>query len=191
MANREPGRNPWVVGGRLGRPPGGLNKRTLLGKSVSETISNMLGFDEAAVERTKMINGKGYAGRLKFEQMINGERPPHPEWLATLKVALSYAYGLPGRMVTDKGPQRPSVLFVALDNQKPWEGENRMDRKSIAMNAAKEQERLMLEADKGKSVAIEAKATGDTSADDLEGGHGFEAVKPEPVDLPGEHGSRG
>jgi len=144
---------------RGGRVAGVPNKRTLIGKSVSETLSNWLGFDDAAVERTGMIDGKGYGGRLKLEAMWNKGRPIDPQFVALGKFLFSYAYGNPGKMVMESKQQRPPVIFLG---SKPWDPENpnnkAMDARSARMIEAKDAEEKLraLEAKQPEIIDVES-----------------------------------
>lgn len=59
-----------------GRRPGSLNRNTLVGKGASEIFKHMMGIDDAAVERTGRIDGKGYGFRLRWRRSSTaGGRP--------------------------------------------------------------------------------------------------------------------
>jgi hypothetical protein len=92
-----------------GRKPGSLNRKTIIGKNVQETLKNWLGFDDESVARTGKIDGKGYGGRLKLEAMWNQGRPVDPKFLALAKFLFSYGYGIPGRMPVEG---RTNICFL-------------------------------------------------------------------------------
>jgi hypothetical protein len=141
-----------------GRKPGSLNRNTMIGKSVSETFRNWLGFDDEAVARTGVISQEGYRARTRLKEMIDGDRTPDPAWTNLLKVVMSYGYGVPGKMA-DSTQKRQSLVFVTTSGLYPWD--ERMDNlKPVTdrMIAEKEAEaRLQLEAGK-KPETIEAAA---------------------------------
>ncbi len=105
------------TGGRMAGVP---NKRTLIGRSVSETLKNWLGFDDDSVARTGMIDGKGYAGREKLRAMFDDQRPVDPQYVALCKFLFSYAYGTPAKHVIDK-VQKDPLIFVAQHGYLPWD----------------------------------------------------------------------
>jgi hypothetical protein len=150
---------------------GTLNKRTLIGKSVAETLSNWLGFDDAAVERTGLINGDGYRGRQKLLDMWNDKRPVDPQHVALAKFLFSYAHGLPGKHQEPK-PAKEPFLFI---NYRA--GHDPMEPKTTAMIAAKEQEERLLALEAGTvdpetiisaNAAAEAKGKDAAAAEELE-----------------------
>lgn len=97
------------------------------------------------------------------------------------EIALKYGFGLPGKMQTET-TRRVSLVFATTDGKLPWEARTRMDDKTDAMIAAKEQEEKLLALEAKKPVVIDAKAnTGDTSAEELES---LETVVPPPADDP-------
>jgi hypothetical protein len=122
-----------------GRRPGSKNKATLIGKSVSETLSNWIGLDDAAVERTKMINGPGYRGRLKLKAMWDGERPVDPSYVVLAKFLFAYGFGTPRRMEQPVSTRR-SIAFITR-NGLPWESDP-MWREEKEMLEAQKAERL-------------------------------------------------
>jgi len=87
-----------------------------------------------------MIDGRGYGGRLKLEAMWNKGRPIDPAFLALGKFLFSYAYGNPGKMQMESGPQKPSVVFVSTTGYRPYDPESPINKelnaRSAAMNAA-------------------------------------------------------
>jgi len=151
-----------------------LNRSTLIGKNVSETFRNWLGFDDEAVARTGMIDREGYRARTRLREMIDGERTPGPAWTNLLKVVMSYAFGTPGKMQAD-GTKRESLVFVTTSGLLPWdERMDNMKSQTDAMLAGKDQEEgLALEAAK-KPETIEAKDN-DTDVTDV-----LEVVTPLP-----------
>jgi hypothetical protein len=147
-----------------GRPPGGLNKRTLVGKSVSETLKNWLGFDDEAVARTGQIDGDGYRGRLALRQMWNDQRPIDPQYIALAKFLFSYAYGLPGKAVERK-VEREQLIFATTHGYVPWDSRApeaaRLNARSQAMIESKSEE-IKLQAIEAKGEVIEVEKTADT-----------------------------
>jgi hypothetical protein len=166
---------------RGGRVPGSKNKRTLIGKDVSETLKNWLGFDNASVERTGQIDGEGYRGRLALREMWEDRRPIDPRYIALAKFLFSYAYGTPGKFQPDV-VQRDPLVFATLHGYQPWDdrapGAAAINARSKEMNAAKDQ-MLALEA-KGEVIEVEKK--GDTEID---------AETLESVNLPEDPGAHG
>jgi hypothetical protein len=158
-----------------GRAAGTLNKRTLIGKSVAETLSNWLGFDDAAVERTGLINGDGYRGRQKLLDMWNDKRPVDPQHVALAKFLFSYAHGLPGKHQEPK-PSKEPFLFINYRH-----GHDPMEPKTTAMLEAKAQEERLLAIEAGTvdpETIISANAAAEAKLDakkDAEG-EGLEVV---------------
>src|SRR3979411_2768432 len=102
-----------------GRVPGSKNKRTLIGKDVAETLKNWLGFDNESVQRTGMVDGDGYRGRLALKAMWDDQRPVDPHYVAPAKFLFGYAYGLPGKAVERK-EQREQLIFATTHGYVPW-----------------------------------------------------------------------
>jgi hypothetical protein len=99
------------------------SKRSLLGKSAAEFFQNVLGIDDASVKRTGQIDGKGYAGREKYEAMINAGRPVDLAWLTAFKLGLQYAFGVPGKMPMEAIKQGPPLVFMSMPEvgvHAPW-----------------------------------------------------------------------
>jgi hypothetical protein len=103
-----------------GRVPGSKNKRTLIGKDVAETLKNWLGFDNESVERTGMIDGDGYRGRLALKAMWDDQRPVDPQYVALAKFLFGYAYGTPGKH-QQEGVQRETLVFSTSHGYLPWD----------------------------------------------------------------------
>jgi hypothetical protein len=171
-----------------GRKPGSLNRKTIIGKNISDTLKAWIGLDDESVARTGMIDGEGYRGRLALRQMWNDERPVDPQFVALAKFLFGYAYGTPGKH-QQGGVQRQTLVFASVSGHVPWSplapGAAEMNARSAAMNAAKENDLRMkaLEAAKPDEVIIDVKK-GDTEID----GEVLEAVVPPPEDDPGAHG---
>jgi len=159
-----------------GRVPGSKNRNTLIGKNVSETLKNWLGFDDESVQRTGQIDGDGYRGRLALKAMWNDERPIDPQYIALARFLFSYAYGQPGKMPVE-GVHRPTLIFASTSGQVPWSdhapGAAEMNARSQRMIEAKQ----VLEAAK-PDEAIEAKA----AVEDDAAAEVLEAVVPPPED---------
>ncbi|SRR6266478_2303453 len=149
-----------------GRVPGSKNKRTLIGKDVSETLKNWLGFDDESVQRTGMIDGKGYAGRLKLEAMWDDRRPVDPQYVALAKFLFSYAYGTPGKATEGKVEREPMV-FATTHGYQSWDprapGAAEMNARSQRMIEAKAEE-IKLRALEAKGEVIEVEKTVDPEA---------------------------
>jgi hypothetical protein len=139
-----------------GRRPGSLNKRTLLGKGITEVFRNMLGFDDAAVERTGIINGKGVLARERIIDTLHGRRPAtNAEHRALVSIMLPYAYGLPNKMPLEGG--RTSTLnFTMVHGYAAWDPRvDPLRERAAAMVKAKEEREQMLALERGKRDAIE------------------------------------
>jgi hypothetical protein len=176
---------------RGGRVPGSKNKRTLIGKDVAETLKNWLGFDNESVQRTGMIDGDGYRGRLALKKMWNDERPIDPQYIALAKFLFSYAYGLPTKVVEHK-EQRPQLIFASTSGHVPWSplapGAAEMNARSQRMIEAKQAELLQqAETREAEAVVIDVKATVE---DDAAAAEVLEAVIP-PPEPPEAHGRGG
>jgi hypothetical protein len=146
-----------------------LNRKTIVGKNVSETLKNWLGFDDESVARTGMIDGDGYRGRLALKAMWDDERPIDPRYIDLAKFLFSYAYGTPGKFQPNV-VQREPLVFASTHGYVPWDDRipeaARMNARSKAMNEARDQELRMqaLEAAKPDEVIIDVKK-GDTEVD--------------------------
>src|SRR6266478_1950666 len=103
-----------------GRKPGSLNRKTIVGKSVSETLKNWLGFDDESVERTGRLDANGYRGRLALKAMWDDERTVDPRYLALAKFLFSYAYGLPGK-ATERKEHRDPLVFASTSGYVNWD----------------------------------------------------------------------
>ena len=166
-----------------GRVPGSKNRNTLIGKSVAETLKNWLGFDDESVQRTGMIDGKGYGGRLKLEAMWNKDRPIDPQFVALGKFLFSYGYGLPGK-ATERKEERPSLVFATTHGYQSWDprapGAAEMNARSQRMIEDKQAD-LVLQAETraAEAVVIDVKAT---AAEDDAAVETLEAVVPPPED---------
>ena len=127
-----------------GRKPGSLNKNTLLGKGIAEVFRNMLGFDDAAVERTGIINGKGVLARERIIDTLHGRRPAtNAEHRALVAMMLPYAYGLPNKMPLAGGPNR-TLIFAMTHGMEPWHPsvDPLRERAEAMIQAKAERERL-------------------------------------------------
>jgi len=140
-----------------GRRPGSRNRSTLIGKNVSETFRNWLGFDDEAVARTGQIDREGYRARTRLREMIDGKRTPDPAWTNLLKVVMSYAFGTPGKFQPES-KQRESLVFLTTNGMVPWDPRaDSMSEITSRMLAQKaEEEKLQLEASKKPAEPIEA-----------------------------------
>jgi len=147
-----------------GRKPGSLNRRTIVGKNVSETLKAWLGFDDESVARTGMIDGRGYGGRLKLEAMWNKGRPIDPQFIALGKFLFSYAYGNPGKMQMESGPQKSSVLFVTQHGYMPYDARANpeIDARSRAINLENDAKLQLEAAERAKPVVPEPESEGET-----------------------------
>jgi hypothetical protein len=147
-----------------GRVPGSKNKRTLIGKDVAETLKNWLGFDNESVQRTGMVDGDGYRGRLALKAMWDDQRPVDPQYVALAKFLFGYAYGLPGKAVERK-EQREQLIFATTHGYVPWDSRApeaaRLNARSERMITAKSEE-LALQAIEAKGEVIEVEKTADT-----------------------------
>jgi hypothetical protein len=160
-----------------GRVPGSKNKRTLIGKDVAETLKNWLGFDNESVERTGMIDGDGYRGRLALKAMWDDQRPVDPQYVALAKFLFGYAYGTPGKH-QQEGVQRQTLIFSSTHGYLPYDSRApaalELDARSRQLNLAKEQDlRQALEAAKPDEVVIDV-----PKADEV--GEALELVIPPP-----------
>ena len=119
-----------------------------------------------------MIDGRGYGGRLKLEAMWNKGRPIDPQFVALGKFLFSYAYGIPGKMPMEAGPQKPSLIFTTIHGHQPWSplapANIAMDARSAKMNAENDAA-LALAAAERKAEAIEVEpAKAEPDAETLE-----------------------
>jgi hypothetical protein len=157
-----------------GRVPGSKNRNTLIGKNVSETLKNWLGFDDESVQRTGMIDGKGYGGRLKLEAMWNKDRPIDPQFVALGKFLFAYGYGLPGK-ATERKEERPPMVFATTHGYQSWDprapGAAEMNARSQRMIEAKSEEL--------KVAALEAKGEVIEKIADAEVPETLESVDPD------------
>jgi hypothetical protein len=138
-------------------------------------LKNWLGFDDESVARTGMIDGKGFGGRLKLEQMWNQGRPVDPKFLALAKFLFSYGYGIPGRMPVE-GRTSKTLIFSMTHGYQPWD--ERVDplrERAAAMIQAKAEREQLLALEEGQKTVIEAKA-----APDEPEGEALESVVPPP-----------
>jgi hypothetical protein len=146
-----------------GRKPGSLNRKTIIGKNISDTLKAWIGLDDESVARTGMIDGEGYRGRLALREMWNDQRPVDPQFVALAKFLFSYAYGLPTKVVEHK-EQRLQLTFATTHGYLPYDSRApaaiEMNKRSAALNAAKDQE--LLQALEAKGEVIEVEKTADT-----------------------------
>jgi hypothetical protein len=167
-----------------GRAAGTLNKRTLIGKSVAETLSNWLGFDDTSVERTGQINGDGYRGRQKLRDMWDDKRPVDPQYITLAKFLFSYAHGLPGKHQEPKAAKEP-FLFINYRQVDP------MADKTAKMIEERDAELALLALQEGgredPETIIAANAAAEAKGKDAaaaEEGEGLVAVDiPEPLEF--------
>jgi hypothetical protein len=130
-----------------------------------------------------MIDGKGYAGRLKLEAMWDDRRPVDPQYVALAKFLFSYAYGTPGKATEGKVEREP-MIFATTHGYQSWDprapGAAEMNARSQRMIEAKAEEiRIQALEAKGEAVVIDAKAT---AAEDDAAVETLEAVVPPPED---------
>jgi hypothetical protein len=133
-----------------GRKPGSLNRKTIIGKDIAETLRNWLGFDNESVERTGMIDGDGYRGRLALKAMWDDQRPVDPQYVALAKFLFGYAYGTPGKH-QQEGVQRETLIFSTSHGYLPW------DARAPAAAALNARSVLMIEG-KAEEIALQAEA---------------------------------
>jgi hypothetical protein len=163
---KKPGRPkglPKTGGRRRGVP----NK---LGSTISETFRNFLGLDDEAVARTGRIDGKGYGCRVRLKEMLDGKRDPDPAWTGLLRVALSYAYGLPRRMEPDTATDMARRVAFITPNGLPWDQDPLYDREQAILRLQGREERLELEMKKDDAAQGRpgAKQEAQTDKEDLE-----------------------
>lgn len=97
-----------------------MNRNTLVGKGASEIFKHMMGIDDAAVERTGRIDGKGYGFRLRWQEILGGRRAPDFAYTNVVKLSLAYAVGNPGKL-QETGKQRESLVFLTTNGLLPWD----------------------------------------------------------------------
>jgi hypothetical protein len=145
---KKPGRPKGLpkTGGRKKRVP---NK---LGTTISETFRNFLGLDDEAVERTGMIDSKGYGCRVRLKEMLDGKRDPDPAYTGLLRVALSYAYGTPRRMEPDQaGAMQRRLAFITARGL-PWQQDPLALRESQMLQQQETEAALQLEIKKAEAA---------------------------------------
>ena len=144
-----------------GRPKGRLNNRTLIGKSVAETLKNMLGFDDESVQRTGQIDREGYGARLRLAKMLRGERDVDPAFIGALKFTFAYAFGSPRRMEADTEAAMARRLAFITARGLPWQQDPLALRESQMLQQQETEAALQVEL--SKKQAAEA-ATGTPTA---------------------------
>jgi hypothetical protein len=157
-----------------GRKPGSLNRKTVIGKNVSETLKAWIGLDDESVARTGMIDGEGYRGRLALRDMWEDRRPVDPQFVALAKFLFGYAYGTPGKAVERK-EQRDQLLFITTHGYVPWDSRApaaaALNARSVRMIEGKAEE-VILQAEARAAEAaekvIDAKADHDPDLEPLE-----------------------
>lgn len=170
-----------------GRKPGSKNKSTLLGKGIAEVFRNMLGFDDEAVERTGIINGRGVSARKRIIDTLHGRRPvTNAEHRALVAMMLPYAYGLPNKMPLAGGPNR-TLIFAMTHGYQPWAPEvDPLRERAAAMIQAKAEREQLLALEGGTPTVIEATKAAPNEPE----GETLESVS-EPPDNPSAFGGGG
>jgi hypothetical protein len=147
-------------------------------------LKNWLGFDDASVARTGMIDGDGYRGRQKLRAMWDGDRPIDPQYIVLAKFLFAYGYGTPAKMPVE-GRTGKTLIFSMTHGMEPWHpAVDPLRERAEAMIQAKAEREKLLALEEAKPVVIEAKA-----APDEPEGEALESVSlPEPPDAFGGGG---
>jgi hypothetical protein len=138
-----------------------LNRNTLVGKGASEIFKHMMGIDDAAVERTGRIDGKGYGFRLRWQEILGGRRTPDFAYTNVVKLSLAYAVGNSGKL-QEAGKQRESLVFLTTNGLLPWDPRADSMKDIIDRMQAEKSAEEKLKAIEAKAEPVAADKDGDT-----------------------------
>ena len=144
-----------------GRRPGSLNRNALVGKGASEIFKHMMGIDDAAVERTGRIDGKGYGFRLRWQEILDGRRTPDFAYTQRREALVGLRRGEP-RQLQETGKQRESLAFLTTNGLLPWDPRADSMKDIIDRMQAEKSAEEKLKSIEAKAEPVAADKDGDT-----------------------------